>query len=124
VRPGGPVGLSRRADPILAQVESASIDSMAMEVNRRSLNIGAELLLQHAAGNQTAGPALLTQHVRQVVGPAARVHLVDGSGLSESNRMSPMTQMLYLARYPRRPGTQVPAPPGQRHGYASPPAAG
>ena len=104
VRPGGPVGLSRRGDPILAQVESASIDSMAMEVNRRSLNIGAELMLQHAAGSQTGGPALLTQHVRQVVGPLARVHLVDGSGLSESNRMSPLTQMLYLARYPRRPG--------------------
>jgi D-alanyl-D-alanine carboxypeptidase/D-alanyl-D-alanine-endopeptidase (penicillin-binding protein 4) len=104
VRPGGPVGLAHRAEPILAQVESASIDSVAMEVNRRSLNIGAELMLQHAAGSQTGGPALLTQHVRQVVGPSARVHLVDGSGLSESNRMSPMTQMLYLARYPRLPG--------------------
>lgn len=104
VRPGGPVGLSRRPDPILAQVVSAPLDSVAQEVNRRSLNIGAELLLQHAAGNQTSGPALLTQHVRQVVGPLARVHLVDGSGLSELNRMSPMTQMLYLANYPRHPG--------------------
>ena len=104
VRPGGPVGLDRRPEPILAQVESAPIDSMAKEVNRRSLNIGAELLLQHAAGDQTTGPALLTQHVRQVVGPLARVHLVDGSGLSELNRMSPLTQMLYLSRYPRRPG--------------------
>ena len=104
VRPGGPVGLSRRDEPILAQVVSAPLDSVAMEVNRRSLNIGAELLLQHAAGNQTAGPALLTAHVREVVGPRARVHLADGSGLSEANRMSPLTQMLYLARYPQRPG--------------------
>ena len=104
VRPGGPVGLSRRSEPILAQVVSAPLDSVALEVNRRSLNIGAELLLQHAAGDQTSGPALLTQHVRQVVGPAARVHLVDGSGLSESNRMSPLTQVLYLARLPQQPG--------------------
>jgi D-alanyl-D-alanine carboxypeptidase/D-alanyl-D-alanine-endopeptidase (penicillin-binding protein 4) len=104
VRPGGPVGLSRRADPVLAQVGSAPLDSLSREVNRRSLNIGAELLLQYAAGSQTMGPALLTQHVRQVVGPLARVRLVDGSGLSESNRMSPLTQMLYLAKYPRSPG--------------------
>jgi D-alanyl-D-alanine carboxypeptidase/D-alanyl-D-alanine-endopeptidase (penicillin-binding protein 4) len=106
VRPGGPVGLSRRPAPMLAQVESAPLDTVALEVNRRSLNIGAELLLQHAAGDQTGGPALLTRHVREVVGPAARVQLVDGSGLSESNRMSPLTQALYLARYPQLPGNQ------------------
>jgi D-alanyl-D-alanine carboxypeptidase/D-alanyl-D-alanine-endopeptidase (penicillin-binding protein 4) len=34
------------------------------------------------------------------------VHLVDGSGLSEYNRMSSLTQMLYLARYPQLPGNQ------------------
>ena len=105
VRPGGPVGLSHRPQPVLAQVASAPLDSLAMEVNRRSLNIGAELLLHYAAGDQSAGPGLLTEHVRQVVGPAARVHLVDGSGLSESNRMSPLTQALYLARYPQQPGS-------------------
>ncbi|MBA3260530.1 MAG: D-alanyl-D-alanine carboxypeptidase/D-alanyl-D-alanine-endopeptidase [Gemmatimonadales bacterium] len=104
LRPGGPVGLSHRPASILAQVESAPLDSVAIEVNRRSLNIGAELLLQHATGNQTAGPALLTRHVRQVVGPAARVSLVDGSGLSVMNRMSALTQVLYLARYPQQPG--------------------
>jgi D-alanyl-D-alanine carboxypeptidase/D-alanyl-D-alanine-endopeptidase (penicillin-binding protein 4) len=104
VRPGGPVGLARGSEPTLAQVVSAPLDSVALEVNRRSLNVGAELLLQHAAGDQTSGPSLLSQHVRRVVGPAARVHLVDGSGLSEANRMSPLTQMLYLARYPQHPG--------------------
>jgi D-alanyl-D-alanine carboxypeptidase/D-alanyl-D-alanine-endopeptidase (penicillin-binding protein 4) len=106
VNPGGPVGLSHRAAPVLAQVESASLDSVATEMNRRSLNIGAELLLQHATGNQTAGPALLTQHIRDIVGPMARVRMVDGSGLSESNRMSALTQALYLARYPQLPGNQ------------------
>ena len=104
--PGGPVLLAPRPAAILAQVSSAPLDSIATEVNRRSVNIGAELMLQFAAGNQLAGPGLLTQHVRQVVGPSARVHLVDGSGLSEFNRMSALTQMLYLARYPQLPGNQ------------------
>ena len=104
MRPGGAVGSRAAAEPVLAQVASAPLDSVAIEVNRRSLNIGAELLLQHAAGNQTGGPALADPARAQVVGPGARVHLVDGSGLSESNRMSPLTQMLYLARYPQRPG--------------------
>jgi D-alanyl-D-alanine carboxypeptidase/D-alanyl-D-alanine-endopeptidase (penicillin-binding protein 4) len=104
VDPGGPVLLAPRPAFILAQVASAPLDSIATEVNRRSVNIGAELMLQFAAGNQLSGPGLLTEHVRQVVGPIARVHLVDGSGLSEFNRMSALTQMLYLARYPQLPG--------------------
>jgi serine-type D-Ala-D-Ala carboxypeptidase/endopeptidase (penicillin-binding protein 4) len=106
VDPGGPVLLAPRPAAILAQVASAPLDSVAVEVNRRSLNIGAELMLQFAAGNQLTGPGLLTQHVRDVVGPSAKVHLVDGSGLSEFNRMSARTQMLYLARYPQFPGNQ------------------
>jgi D-alanyl-D-alanine carboxypeptidase/D-alanyl-D-alanine-endopeptidase (penicillin-binding protein 4) len=105
INPGGPVvGLASHGAVVLAQVESAPLDSMAVEVNRRSLNIGAELLLQWAAASQTAGPELVMQHVRQVVGPSARVRLVDGSGLSELNRTTPLTQLLYLARYPQLPG--------------------
>jgi D-alanyl-D-alanine carboxypeptidase len=91
---------------VLAKVESAPFDSVAVEINRRSLNIGAELVLQWAAASQTSGPALLTQHVRDVVGPRAQVRLVDGSGLSELARVSPLTQMLYLARYPQMPGAE------------------
>jgi serine-type D-Ala-D-Ala carboxypeptidase/endopeptidase (penicillin-binding protein 4) len=91
---------------VLAKVESAPFDSVAIEINRRSLNIGAELVLQWAAASQTAGPALLTQHVRDVVGPKAQVTLVDGSGLSELDRVSPLTQMLYLARYPQLRGAE------------------
>ena len=106
VTPGGPVVVDPQATSVLAQVESAPFDSVATEVNRRSLNIGAELMLQWGAGSQTSGPALVTQHVRQVVGPSARVSLVDGSGLSELNRISPLTQVLYLARYPQLPGNQ------------------
>jgi D-alanyl-D-alanine carboxypeptidase/D-alanyl-D-alanine-endopeptidase (penicillin-binding protein 4) len=79
---------------------------MAVEINRRSLNIGAELVLQWAAASQTTGPALVTQHVRDVVGPRAQIRMVDGSGLSELDRVSPLTQMLYLARYPQRRGSE------------------
>ncbi|HEY8256920.1 MAG TPA: D-alanyl-D-alanine carboxypeptidase/D-alanyl-D-alanine-endopeptidase [Gemmatimonadales bacterium] len=104
VNPGGPVALAPQATRVLAQVESEPFDSVAIEVNRRSLNIGAELLLQWAAGSQTSGPSLVTEHVREVVGPQARVRFVDGSGLSELNRISPLTQVLYLARYPQLPG--------------------
>lgn len=104
VNPGGPVALAPQATRVLAQVESEPFDSVAKEVNRRSLNIGAELMLQWAAGSQTTGPGLVTQHVREVVGPEARVQFVDGSGLSDLNRISPLTQMLYLARYPQLPG--------------------
>lgn len=106
VAPGGPVVIAGGAPLVLAQVESATFDSMATEVNRRSLNIGAELMLQWGAGSQTTGPALVTDHVRRVVGPSARVSLVDGSGLSELNRISPLTQVLYLARYPQLAGNQ------------------
>jgi len=91
---------------VLAKVESPPFDSVAVEINRRSLNIGAELVLQWAAASQTSGPALLNQHVREVVGPKARIRLVDGSGLSDLDRVSPMTQMLYLARYPQLRGAE------------------
>jgi D-alanyl-D-alanine carboxypeptidase/D-alanyl-D-alanine-endopeptidase (penicillin-binding protein 4) len=91
---------------VLAKVESPPFDSVAIEINRRSLNIGAELVLQWASSSQTNGPQMLTQHVRDVVGPQARVHLVDGSGLSELDRVSPLTTMLYLARYPQLRGAE------------------
>jgi D-alanyl-D-alanine carboxypeptidase/D-alanyl-D-alanine-endopeptidase (penicillin-binding protein 4) len=77
-----------------------------VEINRRSLNIGAELVLQWASASQTSGPQMLTRHVRDVVGPRAKVHLVDGSGLSELDRISPLTTMLYLARYPQLRGAE------------------
>ena len=53
---------------------SATFDSIASEVNRRSLNIGAEPLLQWAGGRDHA-PELLTEHVQQVAGVDGGVHL-------------------------------------------------
>jgi D-alanyl-D-alanine carboxypeptidase/D-alanyl-D-alanine-endopeptidase (penicillin-binding protein 4) len=109
VNRNAPLSPSAGLPKVLAKVESAPFDSVALEINRRSLNIGAELILQWAAASQTLGPALLTQHVREVVGPRAQVRLVDGSGLSDLDRVSPLTQMLYLARYPQiRGGERFP----------------
>ena len=95
---------SRAAPPegepqILAEVASASLDSLASEINRRSLNLGAELLLQWAGGREGAHERL-TEHVRQVIGTDGRVRLVDGSGLSYDDRVTPSAFISYLARFP------------------------
>ena len=87
---------------ILAEVASPSLDSLASEINRRSLNFGAELLLQWAGGRDR-GPELLTDHVRQVIGSQDGVYLVDGSGLSYDDRVAPAAFVSYLARFPTMP---------------------
>jgi serine-type D-Ala-D-Ala carboxypeptidase/endopeptidase (penicillin-binding protein 4) len=84
---------------ILAEVASPSLDSLASEINRRSLNLGAELLLQWAAG-PNGGAARLTDHVRQVIGGENGVYLVDGSGLSYEDRVTPAAFVTYLAKFP------------------------
>jgi D-alanyl-D-alanine carboxypeptidase/D-alanyl-D-alanine-endopeptidase (penicillin-binding protein 4) len=84
---------------ILAEVASPSLDSLASEINRRSLNLGAELLLQWAGG-QTQGPAHLTAHVQEVIGRQDGVYLVDGSGLSYEDRVSPSAFVSYLTKFP------------------------
>ncbi len=89
---------------VLAEVTSPSLDSVASEVNRRSLNIGAELLLQWAAGRGPDAPRALTDHVHAVAGADAPVHLVDGSGLSNQDRVAPSTFVQYLARFPLTQG--------------------
>ena len=90
---------------VLAEVSSQPFDSIASEVNRRSLNIGAELMLRWAGGPdpQTAAERL-TAHVQQITGDFTSVHLVDGSGLSSEDRASPMAFVSYLARFPLSPG--------------------
>lgn len=88
---------------VLAEVASASFDSVASEVNRRSLNLGAELLLQWAAGTERAAQAL-TDHVRRITGDPMGVTLVDGSGLSSEDRASASSFVSYLARFPESAG--------------------
>jgi len=87
---------------VLAEVTSAPFDSLASEINRRSLNIGAELLLQWAAGRDDAAEQL-TQHVQEVTGVQDGIRLVDGSGLSAEDRLTPATFVHYLARFPETP---------------------
>jgi serine-type D-Ala-D-Ala carboxypeptidase/endopeptidase (penicillin-binding protein 4) len=84
---------------VLAEVASPSLDSLASEINRRSLNFGAELLLQWAGG-QVNAPAYLMAHVHEVIGPQYGVYLVDGSGLSYEDRVSPSAFVTYLAKFP------------------------
>ena len=84
---------------VLAEVASPPLDSLASEINRRSLNLGAELLLQWAGG-PTLGPAHLTAHVQHVIGQEAGVYLVDGSGLSYQDRVSPSAFVSYLVKFP------------------------
>lgn len=84
---------------VLAEVASPSLDSLASEINRRSLNAGAELLLQWAGGREQ-GPSHLMDHVRGVTGRDEGVYLVDGSGLSYLDRVTPSTFVSYLARFP------------------------
>jgi D-alanyl-D-alanine carboxypeptidase len=86
-------------------VSSPTLDSLASEINRRSLNLGAELLLQWAGG-PIHGPANLTAHVQEIIGQREGVYLVDGSGLSYEDRVSPSAFVSYLARFPSTPGGQ------------------
>ena len=84
---------------ILAEVASAPLDSLASEINRRSLNLGAELLLQWAGGREGA-PQRLTEHVQRVIGSTDGVYLADGSGLSYDDRVTPAAFITYLAKFP------------------------
>jgi D-alanyl-D-alanine carboxypeptidase/D-alanyl-D-alanine-endopeptidase (penicillin-binding protein 4) len=84
---------------VLAEVASAPLDSLASEINRRSLNLGAELLLQWAGGRERAHERL-TQHVREIIGSSEGVYLADGSGLSYEDRVAPSAFIAYLARFP------------------------
>jgi PBP4 family serine-type D-alanyl-D-alanine carboxypeptidase len=90
------------APRVLAEVSSPTLDSLASEINRRSLNYGAELLLQWAGGRETPASRLM-QHVQQVTGSATGLELVDGSGLSYDDRVTARTFIQYLAKFPTTP---------------------
>jgi PBP4 family serine-type D-alanyl-D-alanine carboxypeptidase len=101
--PASFIGAPPNAAPrVLAEVSSAPLDSLASEINRRSLNYGAELLLQWAGGRETPASRLM-QHVHQVTGTTAGLELVDGSGLSYDDRVTARTFIAYLARFPATP---------------------
>jgi serine-type D-Ala-D-Ala carboxypeptidase/endopeptidase (penicillin-binding protein 4) len=87
---------------VLAQVQSPTLDSLASEVNTRSLNIGAELILRWAAGATDAAEKPMA-HIRSVTGATDGIHLVDGSGLSSDDRIAPSVFIAYLSRFPTTP---------------------
>lgn len=91
-----------KVEAVLAEISSPILDSVASEVNTRSLNIGAELLLQWAGG-RTGAADRLEEHVRTVTGRSGGVRLVDGSGLSHHDRVSPSVFVSYLAKFPATP---------------------
>jgi D-alanyl-D-alanine carboxypeptidase/D-alanyl-D-alanine-endopeptidase (penicillin-binding protein 4) len=84
---------------VLAEVVSPSFDSVAALVNTNSINIGAEMMLLWGGGPSLAAQKL-ERHVKQATGLAEGVHLVDGSGLSDDNRVAPLVFTTYLARFP------------------------
>jgi len=83
---------------VLAEIASPPFDSIAHEINTRSVNIGAELMLAWAGGPLNA-PQQLERHVREVTGMDG-IHLVDGSGLSDNDRVPPLVFTTYLANFP------------------------
>jgi D-alanyl-D-alanine carboxypeptidase/D-alanyl-D-alanine-endopeptidase (penicillin-binding protein 4) len=90
---------------VMAEVRSPPLDSVVAMVNRRSLNIGAELLLRWAAGWDEPAESL-EAHVANVSGTRQGLRLVDGSGLSHDDRVTSRLMANYLARIPQRPGTE------------------
>lgn len=91
------------ADPgprrVLAEVASEPFDSLAHEINTRSLNIGAEMLLLWGGGPNSPATRLM-DHVRTITGISDGLNLVDGSGLSSQDRVTPLIFTTYLARIP------------------------
>ncbi len=90
---------------VLAEVTSPPLDSVVAMVNRRSLNIGAELLLRWAAGWDAPAESL-EAHIAKVIGTTDGFRLVDGSGLSHDDRVTAKVMASYLARIPARAGTE------------------
>ncbi len=100
--PRAPSRMPGPISTVLAEVHSPVFDSLASDVNRRSHNLGAELLLRWAGGQRA--PQMMMQHVQEIAGAADGLRLVDGSGLSYDDRASPLTFVSYLARLPATPG--------------------
>jgi D-alanyl-D-alanine carboxypeptidase/D-alanyl-D-alanine-endopeptidase (penicillin-binding protein 4) len=87
---------------VLAEIVSPVFDSVAHEINTRSVNIGAELMLLWGGGSDHPANRLMA-HVKAVTGLTEGIHLVDGSGLSDNDRVAPIVFATYLARFPLTP---------------------
>ncbi len=94
-----PIDAADQPQRVLAEIASPPFDSIAHEINTRSVNIGAELMLAWAAGPRNAAQQL-EHHVRDITGLTSGIHLVDGSGLSDNDRIAPVVFTTYLANFP------------------------
>src|SRR5262249_24582559 len=89
------VGTARPDAYTLAQVESAPLPQVLMGLDPDSDNFEAELLPKElgaeigGAGTTAAGAAVVTRVLRTSGVPLAGVRIVDGSGLSTSDRLTP-----------------------------------
>lgn len=89
------VGRAAPDDYGLAQVESAPLPQVLMSLDRTSDNFAAELILKELGaevgegGTTAAGSAVVVRVLRAAGVPLAGVRIVDGSGLSVSDRLTP-----------------------------------
>jgi D-alanyl-D-alanine carboxypeptidase/D-alanyl-D-alanine-endopeptidase (penicillin-binding protein 4) len=99
------VGTAAKASFTLAEVESAPLPQVLIELDHDSDNFAAELLLKDLGaeageGGTTAdGAAVVMRVLREAGVPLAGVRIIDGSGLSQSDRLTPraLAALLRLA---------------------------
>ena len=112
----GAVGLGRAPEGAagLAQIESAALPAVLQEMDRDSDNFTAELMLKTlgaevgAAGTTAAGAAVVRRDLARAGIPLAGVRIVDGSGLSDDDRLTARALVGRARRVVGRPGTASP----------------
>ena len=88
----------------IASVESAPLAQVVTTINTFSSSIGAQMLLHHiglersGVGSNDAGVAALVGHLRDAGLPMAGVTIVDGTGISDRNRLTCGLVMALLQR--------------------------
>jgi serine-type D-Ala-D-Ala carboxypeptidase/endopeptidase (penicillin-binding protein 4) len=89
------VGTAPAGAYAIAQVESQRLPQVLIDMERESDNFAAELLLKEigaeagGAGTTNAGAAVVTHDLAAAGVPVAGVRIIDGSGLSLSDRLTP-----------------------------------
>ena len=89
---------------VLAEVTSATVRHASRPRSTPGASTSAPscCCAGRPAGASTAGEEL-TAHVAEVTGIPDGAHLVDGSGLSHEDRVTPVTFISYLAKFPSTP---------------------
>jgi serine-type D-Ala-D-Ala carboxypeptidase/endopeptidase (penicillin-binding protein 4) len=88
------IGAADAWSELLADVSSPTLGAMLRFMDRESDNFTAEMLLKHLGltelgrGTSAAGAAVVTQALAEAGVPMTGVHIVDGSGLSQLDRLT------------------------------------